>query len=394
MREELNPYTPGSGLPPIVLAGRDDDIEAFQALVARANLGLPPARPLVLAGLRGVGKTVLLNRMREIAEDAEWITVKWEVQTGRRREGNSRRALLTGLVSESKRLGRVFGAKRLKSILAGVASLQVTLGQEGLGLAVEADPSRASSGALEIDLADVLLDLAAEMKSKEKGIALFIDEMQDLDEELLDALVAVQHEAGQRGLPFYVIGAGLPGLPALLAGSRSYAERMFNYRRIDRLDRAAAAAAFEEPARKVEGAFAPDALELLVTESGQYPYFIQEFGASMWQIAERSPFSVSDARVAAVHGIARLDAGFFPSRWERATPAERDYLTAMAEDGEGPSVSSKVAERLGKPPSSLGPTRANLIAKGLVYAPEHGRIAFTVPSFHQYIRRRSDLEGR
>jgi len=276
-------------------------------------------------------------------------------------------------------------------MLSSVASFNASLGLEGISVGVERDLSRASSGLLELDLQDVVEDIALAIRPENKALVLFIDEMQDLDNDLLEALVTVQHAAGQRELPFFVIGAGLPSLPARLADVRSYAERLFEYRPLGRLPYADARESLEGPAQQMGQAYSDEALDMLLNESGCYPYFIQAFGSAMWTVATASPFSTDNARAAIELGRARLDAGFFPSRWDRATPAERQYLSAMALDGEGPSQTSDIAARLGKKIQSLGPTRATLIAKGLIYSPEHGKISFTVPGMATYISRQQDM---
>lgn len=227
------------------------------------------------------------------------------------------------------------------------------------------------------------------MRSIRHGFVIFIDEMQDLDEELLIALVTAQHYASQEELPFFVVGAGLPNLPARLAEARSYAERLFDYRVIGKLTQAETEESFVIPARTVGPTYSQEALDKLVQASGGYPYFVQEFGSAMWNVATSSPFRIDDAVTAINAGLLRLDAGFFPSRWERATPKEREYMLAMAEDGEGPSKTGEIATRVGSSAASLGQYRAQLIAKGLVYSPEHGEIAFTVPGMADFIRRQN-----
>ncbi len=216
--------------------------------------------------------------------------------------------------------------------------------------------------------------------------------MQDLDRELLRALLVTQHQAGQRGWPFFIIGAGLPHLPGVLAETRSYAERLFDYRTISRLPDSDAAKALVEPVRNHDADLDNDALTILLRASGGYPYFLQEYGRAAWEVAPGPIITSADAGASIVVGLERLDAGFFHSRWNRATPSERRMLAAMAADGEGPSASSDVARRMGIKPTSLGPYRASLISKGLVYAPEHGQVAYTVPNMAAYVQRhREDL---
>jgi hypothetical protein len=298
--------------------------------------------------------------------------------------------LASGLAKNSLRYKARAAAQQIGQMLSTVASFNASVGVYGFAFGVERDLGRASSGVIEMDLQDVIEDIALAIRPEHKALAVFIDEMQDLDDDLLEALVSVQHAAGQRELPFFVIGAGLPNLPARLADVRSYAERLFEYRSIGRLPDADARASLEGPATQMGQSYSPEALDILLQESGCYPYFIQEFGSAMWTVATASPFSKENARAAAELGRARLDSGFFPSRWDRATPAERQYLAAMALDGDGPSNSGDIAARLGKKIQSIGPIRATLISKGLVYSPEHGRIAFTVPGMATYINRHQD----
>ncbi len=227
----------------------------------------------------------------------------------------------------------------------------------------------------------MLEDLSLALKSEHAAVALFIDEMQDLDKDLLLALIAAQHAAGQREWPFYIIGAGLPNLPSKLSEARSYAERLFDYRQVGPLNPEASARALEEPAVKFGARFQPEAVNTLVEAADGYPYFIQEFGKAIWDIAPATPFSKEDADLAIAAGRSQLDAGFFPSRWERATKSERNYLRSMSQDGDRGSNTGVLAERLGTSQNKLGPARAGLIAKGLVYAAEHGQIAFTVPGW-------------
>jgi hypothetical protein len=221
----------------------------------------------------------------------------------------------------------------------------------------------------------------------------FIDEMQDLDPETMGALLAAQHTANQREWPFFVIAAGLPDLPRVLTETRSYAERLFNYRRIGTLAATDAAQALREPAERLGAEYATDALTTLLEAAGGYPYFLQEYGQAAWNLAADRLIDRSDAIAAVQYGTEQLDAGFFRSRWQRATRSERRMLLAMAADGEGPCSTALVAERMGLQTSSVGPYRAALISKGLVYSPEHGQIAFTVPGMAGYVERnREELD--
>lgn len=254
MDSALNPYTPGSGVRPLQFAGRADEIAAMEALAKRVSLGLP-GRPLMLTGLRGVGKTVLLNRLREVADDAGWVTLQFEASPGKRGHAAARTALGAGLAKATLRFKAKARTRRLAQMLATVTSFNMSIGADGVSLGVERDPSSASSGNVEVDLIDLVESVCSAVKDESSAFAIFIDEVQDLDAELLEALVAAQHHASQRNLPFFVIGAGLPGTPARLAEARSYAERLFDYREIGRLPMSEAIAAMEGPAQQVGGSF-------------------------------------------------------------------------------------------------------------------------------------------
>lgn len=390
MDDALNPYTPGLGLAPTVLTGRDRDLQAFDNLIKRAENNLL-GRPMLLIGLRGVGKTVLLNQLKSRADKCDWLTVKVEASQGVRGAESVRRAIANGLGKASLR----YRAKALvkESALAlsrAVASFHLSLGDGALNLGVETKDLAPVTGNLELDLQDVTSAVAETLKRDRKALAFFIDEMQDLDEEMMEALISAQHEAGQNRLPFYIIGAGLPSLPGKVARSRSYAERMFEVHTIDRLGLHSARKALSAPAERQDVEFEDDALDFLAEASGQYPYFLQEFGSQIWKVGEISPFTIADARQAARLGTKQLDAGFFQARWDRATPAERDYLSAMAALGDGSAETKEIGERLGKDNKALGPVRAKLINKGLIYSPEHGKVRYTVPNFKEFIIRRSE----
>ncbi|WP_139007332.1 ATP-binding protein [Arthrobacter crystallopoietes] len=376
----------GSGLQPGFLAGRQAEIDAFDLLLVRTERSFSN-RGMVLSGLRGVGKTVLLNRLRGLALHHDWLTIKIEGQPGEAGAAEARKTLARELQVASRRyIGRV-GLEKFRQLLGTVTSFTAGFGVEGISLGVERDPARAGTGLIEIDLRDLIEDVSAAMRSIRKGFIIFIDEMQDLDEDLLSALVTCQHHAGQLELPFYIVGAGLPNLPARLAEVRSYAERLFDFRLIGTLAEADARESFTVPAKQVGAEYGSKALDILVDVTGRYPYFIQEFGSAMWEVAQASPFTEEDAQAAATIGLQRLDSGFFPSRWDRATPREREYLATMALDGDQGSSTGEIAQRLSAKATSLAPTRGQLIAKGLIYSSEYGKVAFTVPGMADFIKR-------
>lgn len=385
MDPTLNPYAPGSGLRPPAMVGRDAQVEAFDTLIARAGNSLHN-RGVVLSGLRGVGKTVLLNELRGQATRHEWLTVAVEASPSETGKEALRARFARELLNAARSLGGVGLRRRMSTAAGSIGSFTATIGVSGVSVGITPRAGRADTGRLEVDLEEMVEDVVAALPAG-RGFVVFIDEMQDVDDELLSALLTVQHAAGQRGWQFYIVGAGLPNLPAKLSEIRSYAERLFDYSEIGPLAPDAAREALCAPARKLGALFEDDALAALVGVSRGYPYFLQEYGKAVWDLAPTKLFTAQDADLAIQVGLAQLDAGFFPARWTRATPAERNYLSAMAKDGESGSGTGVIAGRLGKKLTSLGPVRANLIAKGLVYAPEHGQIAFTVPGMADYIRR-------
>ena len=383
-----NPYSPGSGLRPKVLSGREAEISAFDLMIARAKLHRPN-RGMVLTGLRGVGKTVLLNVLRAHADNHGWLTVQLEGRPEARGRQDVRDRFARELVVAARRhLGRHPG-QFFADALTTIQSFSVSVGTSGVSASVDLHPVRAQSGRIDIDVEELVEDLSEPLKAQRSAFGLFIDEMQDLDPDMMSAIVTVQHIAGQRDWPFYVICAGLPNLPTILSATRSYAERLFDYRVIGPLDPEQARYAVARPAKDVGAEFDTEALNAIVAASGGYPYFIQEFGKAVWEVAPTTPFTVEDSRVAIEKGWAQLDSGFFPARWGRATPKEREYMSVMAVDGAGPSRTGELAARLGTKASSLGPTRAQLIQKGMIYAPDHGQVAFTVPGMAGFIARQS-----
>jgi len=328
----LNPYAPGAGLRPPALVGRGAEVDAFDLLVARSRRGMV-SRSMVLHGLRGVGKTVLLNQFRAQADSAGWLVVDVEGQSSDSGQEITRRRLSRELALASRRLQRGAAlSSAVRRALGTVKSFGAQFG--GLGLSVEIEPStgRADSGVVEIDLEELVEDLAPALTEQQRTLALFVDELQDLGPEMLGALLSVQHRAGQRSWPFLIVGAGLPSVPATLTAAKSYAERLFEYREIGSLPSGAAAEALVVPAERAGVTFDLPALELLIDTSGGYPYFLQTYGSAAWDLAEDRRITEADAIAAIDRGNAELDSGFFPGRWAAATPTERQYLVAMAED--------------------------------------------------------------
>ena len=386
-----NPYAPGAGQRPPELAGRDSELSAFDVVLQRVAKGRPE-RSIMLTGLRGVGKTVLLNTLRSSAVRAKWGTGKFEA----RPDQSLRRPLGAALHMAVREISHPADSQ-VDSVLGTIRSFVERDAKPGAkfrdrwnpGIDVLANVGRADSGDIEIDLVELLTDAGGLAADVGRGIAVFIDEMQDLGPEDISALCAACHEISQQGLPVIVVGAGLPHLPAVLSASKSYSERLFRYIRVDRLDREAADLALVAPAEEEGAGFDPDALAALYAVTAGYPYFLQAYGKVAWDVAPRSPITAQDIRVGAPEAEAELAVGFFGSRFERATPAEREYLMAMAEAaGESDEAVStaEVAKVLDRKPQSLSPARDALLKKGLVYSGERGRVAFTVPHFGRYLR--------
>jgi len=385
-----NPYAPGAGQRPPELAGRDRELAQFEVVLERVASGRPE-RSLVLTGLRGVGKTVLLNAFRSAAITRLWGTGKIEA----RPEQSIRRPVAAALHMAIREIAPRHRAPDRVDAVLGVLkafALRDTAGAKANtprwqpGIDLPASRGRADSGDLEIDLVELFCDAAELGRDLGVGIVLFVDEMQDIPPADISALCATCHELSQQGAPLIVVGAGLPHLPAVLSSSKSYSERLFSYLRIDRLERTAADRALVAPANREDVEFAPQALDALYDAADGYPYFVQAYGKVTWDAAPCSPITADDVKVAAPEAEAELAVGFFGSRYERATPAEREYMRAMAGLGDGPVGTSDVAEELRRRPSSLSPARDSLIKKGLIYSAERGSVAFTVPHFGRFLR--------
>ncbi|GAB3913103.1 ATP-binding protein [Kibdelosporangium lantanae] len=392
-----NPFAPGAGQRPPELAGRDKELAAFEVVLERVARGRPE-RSLVLTGLRGVGKTVLLGELRSMAVKRGWGAGKVEA----RPEADLRRPLSAALHRAVRELAvRHRAPDRVESVLGVLKAFALRAAPDGAklrerwqpGIDVPAAQGRADSGDIEIDLVELFTDVAELAQDVGTGVALLIDEMQDLLPDDVSALCAACHELSQSGAPLVVVGAGLPHLPAVLSASKSYSERLFRYVRIDRLAEEDAQQAILAPIAREDADITSDALAALFEASGGYPYFIQAYGKAAWDAAPSDPITIEDVGVAAPEAESELAVGFFGSRYERATPAEREYLRAIAEltEGRDEGVSTAdIAVFLGRKPSSLSPARDSLIKKGLVYSAERGRIAFTVPHFGRFLLGRDE----
>lgn len=390
MDPALNPFNPGSGVRPPELVGRDGEIDAFDLLVARSKSNTVGDRGMVLSGLRGVGKTVLLNVFAEHARRNDWLVIQLEAQPGEAGKKATRAKLARELELGARRLRGKPAWGSLQNAMASIGNISASLGVTGVSASVTTkQQGRADSGNLDIDLEELVEDVSLAMRKARAGFGLFVDEMQDLDEELLTVLLSVQHLAGQRGWPFYIIGAGLPNLPGKISEARTYGERLFLYRTIGQVNEEAASEALALPINRLGASLAPDALSLLLSAANGYPFFLQVYGRSVWEAASGKVISAEDAQIAVRLGTSDLDHGFFEARWQRATNAERLYLRAMAQDGDSPSSTGEIADRLGKSTTKLAVIRSRLIAKGVVYAPEYGSIQFTVPGMAAFIARQS-----
>jgi hypothetical protein len=381
-----NPYSPGAGLRPPLLAGRQLEVEAFETVLRRGELGRV-SQGLMLTGLRGVGKTVLLNELAASAEASGWMTVELEVSPGGATAALSKLASMLTIAIRQQQGSKL--SEIAKRALASIKGFSLTVDPTGgMSASIDVDPVR--SGDLETDFASLAVTVGQTALEAGIGTAVFIDELQELDKPSMASLAAAVHLAGQRNVPFTVVGAGLPNLPGKLADAKSYAERLFDYRPLGKLSGSTAVQALVRPAGDSGVTWLDEALQATIAAADGYPYFLQEFGAATWNVAPGPIITEHDAASGILLGQAKLDGGFFRSRWGRATATEQTYLRAMAEDDGEDSRTPTVASRLGRTVTNVGPIRAGLIGKGLIYAPEHGRVAFTVPGMAAFIRRQVD----
>ncbi len=388
MNPILNPYSPGAGTPPAELAGRDAVREAVKVCIARLKLG-KPTKSLMMVGLRGVGKTVLLDQMRNDAEQYEAAhTIRIEAPEGRSLPALLAPQLRLGLL----RLSRVDAAKdyaiRGLRALAGFASkLKVTYSDIEVGLDFESEPGLADNGDLEGDLTALLEQVGIAARAAGTVLVIFIDELQYVEEPQMAALISALHRCAQSRLPVTVVGAGLPQLRGRMGDAKSYAERLFDFSEIGPLSALDASLAIVKPAHAEAVVIEDAAVRRIVDETKGYPYFLQEWGKHAWDVASQSPITEADVISSSVEAIAALDESFFRVRFDRLTPSEKKYLRAMAELGPGPHRSGDIAEQLRRQVSSLGPTRSSLIGKGMIWSPNHGDTAFTVPLFDEFMTR-------
>lgn len=382
-----NPFSPGAGSPPPELAGRDAIVEQAKVLFGRV-LARRPEKSLLMTGLRGVGKTVLLNEMERMAQAVGYRTILVEAH-----ENKSLAVLLAPhlrrLLFELDRLAGAGNKVRrgiavLKSFIGGI---RVNVGDVEFGLDIEPEQGAADSGDLEVDLPNLFTSVAEAAEERGVGVAILIDEIQYLNTSELSALIMAMHKMQQRQLPLVLVGAGLPILPGLAGESKSYAERLFSFPDIGPLPEPDTDKALRDPIEEAGESIDTNALREIFRLTRGYPYFLQEWGYQAWNHAEASPISLQTVNVTTDLVTHRLDENFFRVRFDRLTPREKQYLRAMAELGAGPHRSSDIADKLGTKITTLGPVRASLIKKGMVYSPSHGDMAFTVPLFDEFMRR-------
>ena len=382
-----NPYAPGAGTPPPELAGRDDIRESVRIALERTKIGRP-AKSLMMVGLRGVGKTVLLDLMQDQAEASGMYALRIEAPENRSLPAILVPQLRVALLRLSnKQAAKQLAQRALRGLAGFVGALKVKYQDIEVGLDFEPESGLADNGDLEIDLQALFEVVGAAAKADATCMALFVDELQYVQENELAALITALHRMAQRRLPVIMVGAGLPQVRGQMGQAKSYAERLFDFPAIGPLSPEDAKRAIAKPAKDEGVAIKPRALKAIVSQTQCYPYFLQEWGKHVWDVAERTPITAADVKVASQQAIAALDQSFFSVRFDRLTPAEKRYLRAMAQLGGGPHRSGDIAHTLNRPVRSLAPIRHQLINKGMIWSPSHGDTAFTAPMFDQFMRR-------
>lgn len=393
MNPILNPYAPGAGTPPPELAGRDELREKVRVAIGRIRIG-NPAKSVLMVGLRGVGKTVLLDRMRQDAEASGVYTLKLEAP-----EDRSLPALLAPqlrlilLKLSAVESAKAYATRGLRALAGFAKALKVKFNDIEVGLDLEPELGLADNGDLEGDLAVLLEQVGLAAQSAKTAVVMFIDELQYVKEAELAALITALHRCAQAKLPVTVIGAGLPQLLARAGQAKSYSERLFDYPMVGPLSLADASQAITRPAEELNVVFEPEAIDEIYKDTDGYPYFLQMWSKYAWDVATISPISRTDVQRARLLTEADLDESFFKTRFERCTPSERRYLRAMASLGSGPHRSGDIAAALGRSINTLGMVRSSLINKGMVWSPSHGDTAFTVPLFDQFMLRAMPGDG-
>lgn len=387
MNPKTNPYAPGAGTIPPQLAGRDEIINKADIALDRCKNGLS-FRGLLLVGLRGVGKTVLLTKITQEAESKDFTVVSLETPEGRSLPALLIPALRSALIRlDRMKAGGDLAKKALRTLGGFLGAMKIKYEDVEFSLDLGVEVGAADSGDLEQDLTDLLLAVGAAAKEKKTALVLAIDEIQYLPEEQFAALIMALHKCTQRQMPVILIGAGLPQLVAQAGEAKSYAERLFEYPEIGPLDSEAARKAIVNPAKALEVEYEESAIIHILDQTKGYPYFLQEWGKHCWQAAKASPIKLSDAQFATQTAVTDLDSSFFRVRFDRLTPSEKKYLRAMAELGPGIHRSGDISQLLKKEVQGVAPIRASLVRKGMIYSPSHGDNAFTVPLFDEFIKR-------
>lgn len=382
-----NPYSPGAGSPPPELAGRSSIRNSVMICIERLKRGRS-AKSVMIVGLRGVGKTVLLDQMRNDAEAGGAHTIRIEAPENRSLPAMLAPQLRLALL----RLSRIDAAKEyairgLRALAGFAGKLKITYNDIEVGLDYDAEPGLADNGDLEGDLTALLEQAGLAAQKAGTALVVFIDELQYVAEPQMAALISALHRCSQRLLPVTVVGAGLPQLRGRMGDAKSYAERLFDFPEIGPLGKIDAKDAIVKPAENEGVEILDQAVDLILAKTQGYPYFLQEWGKHAWEVASQSPITTMDVENASVEAIAALDESFFRVRFDRLTPSEKRYLRAMAELGPGPHRSGDIADQLERSVQSFGPIRNNLILKGMIWSPTHGDTAFTVPLFDEFMKR-------
>jgi len=383
-----NPYTPNAGAEPLAVVGRDDQLESFDLLLARIESGRTE-QSMIITGLRGVGKTVLLGQFRLKALERDWVVLELEVR--KHDDNDFRRDMVTRLRSALLELSpKARWSDRFTHAAAVLKSFTLSVDSVGTwtaGLDIDAVEGLADHGDLALDLTDVFIALGQAARQQGSGVVLLFDEVQFLSQRQLEAVIQAMHKMVQRKLPITMVGAGLPQIAELAGDAKSYAERLFKFPAINNLSPADARDALSRPANQEHADYTDEALDEAIAVTGGFPYFVQELGYAVWTVAAGPQITVDDIRAAIPGYEAKLDSSFFRVRLDRATELQRAYLRAMAQLGDQAQKASDVASVMGRPSTNLGPTRAELINMGLLYTPEHGYAAFTVPHFDRFLLR-------
>lgn len=386
MDPQRNPFAPGAGTPPPELAGRDQLLERVDIALARIRAGRS-AQSVILYGLRGVGKTVLLSAMRRKAEADGMAVIAVEAPEQRSLPAVLAPALRAALLRLDRSKDISQKVQRALSALAGFVKLKATFGDLVISVEHEPEPGLADSGDLQSDLTDLILATGDAARDRGTAAVLFVDELQYVAEEELAALIVALHAANQNQLPITLVGAGLPQILSQMGRAKSYAERLFSFEPVGPLEPSAAELALRSPIEQEGEQIDNAAIDAIYAATQGYAYFLQEWGKQCWDIASASPISAQDVEAAEAVAIAHLDNSFYRVRLDRLSPAEKRYVRAMASLGGGPQRSGDIAQAMGVKVTSIAPVRSGLINKGMIYSPGHGDTAFTVPMFDRYILR-------